>query len=154
MEDKADAHRVHGHSSRGSTPAAVRDPVCGMDVVPGDAPGGSALHGGVKYWFCSAACRQKFIADPTRYVASVAPSLPVRNDDRIYTCPMHPEVRQKGPGTCPKCGMALEPEAPTTEEGPNAELIDMTRRFWLSLILTIPILGVAMAEMIAPRLVD
>src|SRR5437899_7928086 len=75
-------------------------------------------------------------------------------DDRIYTCPMHPEVRQKGPGFCPKCGMALEPEAPTTEEGPNAELIDMTRRFWVSVVLTLPLLALAMAEMFDPALVQ
>ncbi|HSF07007.1 MAG TPA: copper-translocating P-type ATPase [Methylomirabilota bacterium] len=78
------------------------------------------------------------------------PSTPL--DDRIYTCPMHPEVRQNGPGTCPKCGMALEPEAPAVEEGPNAELIDMTRRFWISLLLTLPVVGLAMGEMFAPAL--
>jgi len=75
-------------------------------------------------------------------------------DDRIYTCPMHPEVRQKGPGFCPKCGMALEPEAPTTDEGPNAELMDMTRRFWVSVVLTLPLLALAMAEMFDPALVQ
>src|SRR5881397_924965 len=75
-------------------------------------------------------------------------------DDRIYTCPMHPEVRQKGPGFCPKCGMALEPEAPTTEEGSSAELADMTRRFWVSVVLTLPLLALAMAEMFEPALVQ
>src|SRR6266702_621091 len=74
-------------------------------------------------------------------------------DDRIYTCPMHPEVRQKGPGFCPKCGMALEPEAPTTDEGPNAELVNMTRRFWVSVVFTLPLLALAMAEMFDPALV-
>src|SRR2546426_4753620 len=68
----------------------------------------------------------------------------------IYTCPMHPEIRQKGPGFCPKCGMALEPEAPTTDEGPNAELVDMTRRFWVSGVLTLPLLALALA----PALVE
>jgi len=71
-------------------------------------------------------------------------------DERIYTCPMHPEIRQKGPGFCPKCGMALEPEAPTTDEGPNAELVDMTRRFWVSGVLTLPLLALALA----PALVE
>src|SRR5437899_7669984 len=75
-------------------------------------------------------------------------------DDRIYTCPMHPEVRQKGPGFCPKCGMALEPEAPTTDEGSSAELADMTRRFWVSVVLTLPLLALAMAEMFEPALVQ
>jgi len=74
--------------------------------------------------------------------------------DRIYTCPMHPEVRQKGPGFCPKCGMALEPEAPTTDEGSSAELADMTRRFWVSVVLTLPLLALAMAEMFEPALVQ
>src|SRR5437879_12541997 len=68
-------------------------------------------------------------------------------DDRIYTCPMHPEVRQKGPGFCPKCGMALEPEAPTTDEGPNAERMEMTRRSWVSGVLTLRLLALAMEVM-------
>ena len=75
-------------------------------------------------------------------------------DERIYTCPMHPEIRQKGPGFCPKCGMALEPEAPTTDEGSSAELADMTRRFWVSVVLTLPLLALAMAEMFEPALVQ
>jgi Cu+-exporting ATPase len=132
----------------------VKDPVCGMDVVPGDAAGGSAEHAGTTYWFCSPRCREKFIAGPQRYVAPSPPRAPAATDDRTYTCPMHPEVRQKGPGTCPKCGMALEPAAPSAEdEGPNPELIDMTRRFWVSLALTVPVLGFAMGEMVAPALV-
>ena len=85
---------------------------------------------------------------------TAAPHPPATIDDRIYTCPMHPEVRQKGPGTCPKCGMALEPEAVTVDEGPNAELVDMTRRFWVSVVLTLPLLGLAMTEMVAPALVE
>jgi len=89
--------------------------------------------------------------DPRETVASQpAPAI----DDRIYTCPMHPEVRQKRPGFCPKCGMALEPEAATADEGPNAELIDMTRRFWVSVVLTLPLLALAMTEMFAPALVE
>jgi Cu+-exporting ATPase len=161
-------HHRHGgqdsHAPRSPAPAAVtvKDPVCGMDVVPGEARGGSAEHAGVTYWFCHPGCRQRFVADPSRYLApSPAPvTFPTRDrpgapaDDRIYTCPMHPEVRQKGPGTCPKCGMALEPEAPIAEEeGPSAELLDMTRRFWVSLALTAPVLVLAMSEMLAPALV-
>ena len=139
--------------------AATKDPVCGMDVVPSEARGGNAEHRGTTYWFCSASCREKFVADPTRYV-TVAPSPPPQSAagasaaDRIYTCPMHPEVRQRGPGSCPKCGMALEPEAPSADEGPNAELVDMTRRFWISAGLTIPLLLLAMGEMLAPDLAE
>jgi Cu+-exporting ATPase len=144
-----------GRPNRGTAAIASQDPVCGMDVVPGEASGGSAEHGGVTYWFCSPGCREKFVANPPRYVARTpapapAPRPPV--DDRIYTCPMHPEVRQRGPGNCPKCGMALEPEAPSVDEGPSAELVDMTRRFWISLVLTLPLLVLTMGEAIAPTL--
>jgi len=161
---------------------AITDPVCGMTVTPAEAAGGNARHDGQTYWFCSPTCRERFVADPARYVgepagASAAASrrdgsrarhdrepavgarpaaerqAPPAGDDRIYTCPMHPEVRQKGPGTCPKCGMALEPEAPEADEGPSAELLDMTRRFWVSLALTLPIVALAMGEMFAPALV-
>jgi Cu+-exporting ATPase len=136
----------------------VTDPVCGMDVTPATAAGGRAEHAGQTYWFCSAGCRERFVAEPARYLApQPAAAVPARKpseptDDRVYTCPMHPEVRQQGPGFCPKCGMALEPEAPTAEEGPSAELVDMTRRFWVSLGLTIPVLALAMGEMLAPAL--
>jgi Cu+-exporting ATPase len=129
----------------------VVDPVCGMDVTPGDAAGGRAEHAGTTYWFCNPSCRERFIADPARYLAPSAP--PSGRDPRIYTCPMHPEVRHVGPGSCPKCGMALEPLEVTADEGPNHELVDMTRRFWGSLALTVPVLGLAMGEMLAPRLV-
>ena len=130
-----------------------------MDVAPGQAGGGYVEHGGTTYWFCRPGCREKFIADPARYVspAAVVPSassssVPV-TDTRIHTCPMHPEVRQIGPGSCPKCGMALEPvEATAAEEGPSPELVDMTRRFWVSLALTLPVFALATTEMAAPDL--
>jgi Cu+-exporting ATPase len=151
-----ETEKMHEHVTHH---APAKDPVCGMDVVPGEARGGSVEHGGKTNWFCSTSCREKFIADPKRYV-TVAPP-PAKQlatgptpDDRIYTCPMHPEVRQRGPGTCPKCGMALEPVAPTADEGPNAELADMTRRFWASVALTVPLLLLAMGEMVAPHLVE
>ena len=135
-------------------PATVIDPVCGMDVTPGDAAGGSAEHAGTTYWFCNPSCRERFIADPARYLKPPAASPSMSsNDPRIYTCPMHPEVRQVGPGSCPKCGMALEPLEVTADEGPNHELVDMTRRFWVSLALTVPVLALAMGEMLAPTLV-
>jgi Cu+-exporting ATPase len=122
-----------------------------MDVTPNQASGGSAEHSGTTYWFCSPGCREKFVTDPARYLGP--PSAPVA-DARTYTCPMHPEVRQVGPGTCPKCGMALEPvEGTVAEESPSPELVDMTRRFWVSLALTLPVFALATAEMAAPALV-
>jgi Cu+-exporting ATPase len=127
-----------------------------MDVTPDDAAGGSADHAGTTYWFCNPRCREQFVADPARYLKPSRAALPDRTpggDTRTYTCPMHPEVRQVGPGSCPKCGMALEPLEVTAEEGPNHELIDMTRRFWASLVLTVPVLALAMGEMLAPALV-
>jgi len=138
--------------------AYVRDPVCGMDVTPGEAAGGRAEHAGTTYWFCNPGCRERFIADPARYLhppepAPVVPGPRPGQDPRIYTCPMHPEVRQVGPGSCPKCGMALEPLEVTADEGPNHELVDMTRRFWVSLALTVPVLALAMGEMLSPALV-
>ena len=136
-------------------PGTIIDPVCGMDVTPGDAAGGSAEHAGTTYWFCNPGCRERFIADPARFLKPpAAPASTSGNDTRIYTCPMHPEVRQVGPGSCPKCGMALEPLEVTADEGPNHELVDMTRRFWGSLVLTVPVLALAMGEMLAPALVS
>jgi Cu+-exporting ATPase len=142
-----------------------------MEIIPGEAAGGSAEHEGVTYWFCNPGCRARFVADPRSYLArrepaavtaapghapaAAPPAHRLPADDRIYTCPMHPEVRQRGPGACPKCGMALEPEAPAAEdEAPSAELIDMTRRFWISLVLTAPVFALATGEMMAPRLVQ
>ncbi|HYE94077.1 MAG TPA: heavy metal translocating P-type ATPase, partial [Terriglobales bacterium] len=147
-----DHHAHAGHTP--SSAATTKDPVCGMDVLLGDAGGGSAEHRGTTYWFCSLRCREMFVADPRRYVSRARASAPATADERIYTCPMHPEIRQKGPGACPKCGMALEPEAPSADDdGPDAELVDMTRRFQVSLALTLPVLALAMGEMLAPALV-
>ena len=155
----------HGHAGRAHPAEApshstVKDPVCDMDVTPGRAAGGSAEHAGTTYWFCSPSCRDKFVAAPSRYFTRAhtpppkqAPA-PKAADMRIYTCPMHPEVRQVGPGSCPKCGMALEPLAPISEEEePSAELADMTRRFWTGLALTAPILGLEMGGMVLPDVV-
>jgi P-type Cu+ transporter len=127
----------------------VKDPVCGMDVTPNQASGGSVEHSGTTHWFCSPGCREKFVADPARYLGP--PSAPV-GDTRTYTCPMHPEVRQVGPGSCPKCGMALEPVETVAEEGPSPELVDMTRRLRVGLALTLPVFALATAEMAAPDL--
>jgi Cu+-exporting ATPase len=123
-----------------------------MDVTPGQARGGSAAHGGTTYWFCSPSCRDKFTANPSKYIGPASTPKPA-SDTRVYTCPMHPEVRQVGPGTCPKCGMALEPVEPVAEEEPNAELAGMTRRFWVGVALTVPLLGLEMGAMLVPALV-
>jgi len=97
---------------------------------------------GHTYYFCSAGCREKFVADPQKYLgARQAETVP---EGTIYTCPMHPQIRQVGPGSCPICGMALEPEIAGTEVGPNPELVDMTRRFWIGLVLSLPVVALEM----------
>src|SRR5207248_5863542 len=97
-------------------------------------------YGGRHWYFCSLHCLDKFAAEPGRYAkAAGGPApLPGAMPDAIYTCPMHPEIRQAGPGNCPKCGMALEPVAPRADDQPNPELLDMARRFWIGLALTVP----------------
>ncbi len=128
----------------------VKDPVCGMRVDPASAKH-RAEHAGATYYFCSAGCRAKFVADPERFLASKSDSPPPRTTPAgtIYTCPMHPQIRQAGPGACPICGMALEPEAATAAEGPSAELIDMTRRFWVGLALAVPVFALEMGGHLA-----
>ncbi len=119
--------------------AMAKDPVCGMDVDPHTAKF-RAEHGGRTYYFCAAGCRAKFIADPAKYLSKDERPLEPVPEGTIYTCPMHPEVRQIGPGPCPICGMALEPELITaSDHGPHPELVDMQRRFWVALALAIPV---------------
>ncbi len=120
-----------------------KDPVCGMTVKP-DSPH-HASHAGTTYRFCSANCRGKFESDPQRYLSPAAEEEDPASDGGEYTCPMHPEVRQTGPGTCPKCGMALEPVMPTLEEGENPELGDFRRRFWWTLPLSVVVAAIAMS---------
>ncbi len=132
-------------------PPAI-DPVCGMTVELADAAGTQVFEGKT-YFFCSQKCLHKFRLEPGRYLANetaaVASEAAAANSTAIYTCPMHPEVRQVGPGTCPKCGMALEPvEVTANLDEPNPELKDMSLRFWLSLIPTVPLLLSQMAEMV------
>jgi P-type Cu+ transporter len=112
------------------------DPVCGMTVDPVKSPYSHAAHSQT-YHFCSAGCRTKFAADPHKYLEKHP--APAAIEDAIYTCPMHPEVRQVGPGNCPICGMALEPVNVAADVGENRELADMTRRFWVALCLTLPV---------------
>ena len=115
------------------------DPICGMTVAD-DSPRRFEFDG--KTWFfCSDHCLRKFSADPARYATPVKTGV---QPEATYTCPMHPEVRQQGPGTCPKCGMALEPEMPSLEEAENPELVDFSRRFWWTLPLTVATFVIAM----------
>jgi len=145
--DKSANHGTHGHShAQGHDHGAARaiDPVCGMTVDPATAKHRFAYKG-QDYFFCSAGCRTKFEANPEKFLApkSSAPEekLP---EGTIYTCPMHPDVRQVGPGSCPICGMALEPETVSLDDKPDPELIDMTRRFWIALALTLPVFVIDM----------
>jgi Cu+-exporting ATPase len=146
------AHKGHGTHGQGACCAGtsqpkddglVLDPVCGMQVDPATTTH-HAHHAGTDYHFCSARCREKFAADPAHYLSpksEPASSAPVST---IYTCPMHPEIRQEGPGTCPICGMALEPEMPSLEDEDNPELRDFSRRFWWTLPLTVVVFVLAM----------
>nr|WP_263973617.1 heavy metal translocating P-type ATPase [Indioceanicola profundi] len=118
-----------------------------MKVDPATAPHQSNV-AGTTYYFCSAGCKTKFDAHPDYYLtpSGIQPnSKPTAQPGAIYTCPMHPQIRQEGPGTCPICGMALEPETVSSEVQPNPELRDMSRRFWIGLILSIPLLILEMS---------
>ncbi|MGK0526149.1 MAG: Cu+-exporting ATPase [Pseudomonadales bacterium] len=117
---------------------AVKDPVCGMSVDPHTAERRSR-HAGKTWYFCSTRCQTKFDESPDKYLGDEQePAEPVA-PGTMYTCPMHPEIRQQGPGDCPICGMGLEPEQVSLEDGPSAELTDMTRRFWIGLFLALPV---------------
>ena len=113
------------------------DPVCGMNVDIATAKHIADFQQQT-YYFCGASCRAKFLADPGKYLAAEKAADPIIAG-AIYTCPMHPQIQQIGPGTCPICGMALEPQTVTVDSGPNHELIDMTQRFWIGLALAIPV---------------
>lgn len=131
--------------------AVVKDPVCGMSVDPARTPH-HAVHAGHTYHFCSAGCRSKFVADPERTLSDVRVAPEDVPHGAIWTCPMHPEIRQDHPGACPICGMALEPETVTADAGPSPELVDMSRRFWIGLALSLPILVLEMGGHLFPAL--
>ena len=141
-----------------------RDPVCGMTVDPARAAA-TTEHAGTTYYFCSAGCAAKFRAEPEKYLAAPQATLPPGRADLVkfdefklapaaaansaeYTCPMHPEIVRSKPGSCPICGMALEPRTAAAEEEENPELVSMTRRFWTSVALAIPVLALGMSDMI------
>ena len=140
-------HPVHDHAGAAALQAGsahlAKDPVCGMDVDPHTAKH-RADHSGRTYYFCSARCRERFVADPAKFLAPEATTPETVPEGTIYTCPMHPEIRQVGPGSCPICGMALEPVTVTAETGPNPELVDMTRRFWIGVVLAVPVVALEM----------
>ena len=154
--DQTDAPKpAHQPDDDGADPA-LQDPVCGMPVT--EASTHKAEHAGRPYWFCSAGCRTKFLTNPQKYVEPVAADLPAPAAEgapapdavaaaaagTVYTCPMHPEIRQDRPGNCPKCGMTLEPVLPSLEDEANPELADFTRRFWWTLPLTVVVTVLAM----------
>ena len=124
-----------------------RDPVCGMSVDRASAKH-MAKHVGDRFYFCSSGCQEKFEAEPETYLDGRAAPEPMP-EGTLYTCPMHAEIVQEGPGDCPLCGMALEPKGvPTGDEGPNPELIDFSRRFWFGLALTVPVVTLAMGGLV------
>ena len=133
---------AHSHSQQ----ATAIDPVCGMKVDP-TTSAHRHIYQAHTYAFCCAGCRSKFVADPERFLhqALAKGAAELVSDGTIYTCPMHPEIRQVGPGACPICGMALEPELNTAETGPNPELADMTRRLWIGLGLSVPVVVLEMS---------
>ena len=124
----------------------MQDPVCGMQVNPASAAA-TAQWQGESYVFCSAKCRDRFVADPARYLAEKTAAEEAR-PGAIHTCPMHPEVEQQGPGSCPICGMALEPQDLSAAAEEGGELREMTRRFWISLAMAVPVVVLAMGPMI------
>src|SRR5690606_21317023 len=138
-------HGAHAHHEHGAA-----DPVRGMTVSPDTPP--RVMRDGPVLLFCSARCKDRFVADATRYLDGTRPRDREEPAPSIgateYTCPMHPEIVRDGPGSCPICGMALEPKMPALDQGPDPELVDMTRRFWISAALTLPLLVISKGEMV------
>ena len=149
----------NGHTS---TPSRVKDPVCGMDVDPTTSEH-HLVHDGTTYYFCSGQCRNKFDLAPDAYL-SPATGHPTGHGHggnaatpppgTEWTCPMHPEILRPGPGSCPICGMALEPVMVTADSGPSPELADMTRRFWVGVALSIPVVILGMGGDLVPAIHD
>ncbi len=166
-------HEGHSHHDHGATSEPqLKDPVCGMIVKPTTPH--RVSHEGHDVLFCSARCKERFLANPAQYTKSAvhAPAVHehampavatkpakgehAKHDEPAkpsagkveYTCPMHPEIIRDAPGSCPICGMALEPKMPTLDAGPDPELVDMTRRFWIAAAFTLPLFAIAMGEMV------
>ena len=134
---------MHDHDHLEAAKDGATDPVCGMSVDPTTATH-IATHGGEHHYFCSAGCLAKFKADPDHYAAKSAGGDTDAPESAIWTCPMHPEIRRPGPGSCPICGMALEPVLPTVSDGPSEEYRDMRRRFWVGLVFALPVFALEM----------
>jgi heavy metal translocating P-type ATPase len=154
----------HEHEPAPTTARQVTDPVCAMAVDPATTEH-AAVHDGEHFYFCSAGCKDKFLTAPYAYAheqdhagpegsAGGEPPTPGAGEAIEYTCPMHPEIRQKGPGACPICGMALEPVIVTADTGPSQELRDMARRFWFGVVLSVPALILGMGRDLIPWLHD
>ena len=145
---------THKHSVEIETPGRVTDPVCGMKILPAKAAG-TFEHEGQLFHFCGLSCLQKFKADPAKFLsgqraAETVAAAPSPASNAEYTCPMHPQILQQGPGSCPLCGMALEPRNVSIDDGPNPELIEMQRRFWISAALTAPLLLIMIVDLVHP----
>ncbi len=134
---------MHDHQDAGEGSDNTTDPVCGMTVDPATTPH-VATHDGAHHYFCSAGCLAKFEADPGRYITGREPTEAKAVEGAIWTCPMHPEIQRPGPGSCPICGMALEPLMPEATSGPSEEYRDMRRRFWVGLLLALPVFALEM----------
>jgi Cu+-exporting ATPase len=147
--DQGHGGRRHEHRN-GDDSGTTSDPVCGMKVTEDSEH--RHEHAGVTYRFCSAHCREKFSADPVRYLEPREGEAGETPAGTVFTCPMHPEVEQVGPGDCPICGMALEPRTLVSdEEEDSAELRDMTRRFWFAAALSVPLVALVMSDMLPSR---
>jgi P-type Cu+ transporter len=135
-----------GHAHHPGAGGGAIDPVCGMTVDPAHAAG-QYDYKGTRYYFCNPSCLTRFKANPESFLkpspSAPAPAAP----GTLYTCPMHPEIVRDGPGACPKCGMALEPLTVSLDDGPNPELVDMTRRFWIAAAIGFPVFALTMADM-------
>ena len=152
------ASRMETENCRSEVHAGVsssaKDPVCGMTVDPVKTTHHAAFEG-ADYHFCSAGCRIKFTADPARYLTKTPRAALEVSPGAIWTCPMHAQIRQSGPGNCPICGMALEPEAPSLDDAPSPELVDFTRRWWVSAALSVPLLVLTMgADLLGLHLIS
>src|SRR5260221_4591320 len=153
-ETAADASARHDQD--GAAPGMATDPVCGMSVDRATARHRTE-HAGKEYFFCGRRCLERFTAEPGRFVDAAKSAGPVASGMAEWTCPMHPEIVRDGPGSCPICGMALEPVVPTAEDADNPELRDMRRRFWVAAALSAPLVAIAMTGsmldgVLAPRL--
>lgn len=147
-------HKPTTNTAPSESTNMATDPVCGMTVDPAKTEH-HATHDSADYHFCSARCLAKFTADPAKYLSTTPRPEPVAAPGAMWICPMHHEIRQQGPGTCPICGMALEPEEPSLDDAPNPELVDFTKRWWVSAALAVPLLILTMGtEFLRLHLVD